>query len=1266
MARKAKRIETASLWGDDLFAGLIQQPVTPARREVTRDRKWTQPQFEGISSVGKNLLVSAAAGSGKTAILSERCAHLVCEAPAPYQCDVEELLVVTFTEKAAVEMKSRIIAALRRRADLDPSDRIRRQLALAEQAQVSTLHSFCAKVLRQHFHKVGLDPAFVVMDAEEARLMRTEVAREMFHNRYETDERGHFQRLVDCYADGNDDQLVRHVIRTHEMLRSLVDPDKWLNDTLQRLTEAADSGVESALGGGLVALLRRRLTALQQRVAAAIDLCSRLIGGFPMYVALLSDLLAEVKDWQRLLDDSDLDELARAVEGSSFPKLPSVSNATPDKETAKAAIESVRDEYKEGPWRCTLKFTADEWRDGMSRTLPHARVYLDLVKEFTDLYLQRKEAARQLDFSDLERFTLDVLRDGRREELAPSATARLYHRLFKHVLVDEYQDINELQDAILKLLSHECLPGGNATGHEPNLFCVGDVKQSIYGFRLAEPKRFLKREKRYRDGAATSGQVIDLQANFRSRSPLLEAINGVFKRLMTTESADISYDKSHELTAGQAFPGSGGLPCFSGSPIELHLLPQKLGNGDGDADDSDDDAIPTDLMLERTEREAVFVARRILQVVGLDGSAPMHVMEKEADVLQPRPAQFKDVVILLRSMKYKADEFTRILRRFGIPTYSQNSTGYFDSVEVRDMLSLLALLDNQRQDLPLAAVLRSPLAGLKDAEDALAKVRLRYGSRQKPVTFHEAAGNYAREQNDELARQLRAFLSRLDGWRLTAQRRPLADAIWSIYQETGYLAYVSGLAGGEQRVANLLHLHERASRFGSFQQRGLRRFLDYLESIRSESDLGEPSIASEAENVVRIMTVHGSKGLEFPIVVVPDLGKAINVQDSRGAILVDRRDGLGMSVVDEDRQISYPSLAWTLVQDRRRRQVMAEELRVLYVAMTRAREHLVLVGTCAESAEQKWRDRWQDHGGALPADVVIDARSVLDWLGPVAASATNPCEIIQMTTHPSADVFGWTLPAAGRQATPRLAAAAKREPLDPPAAPDAAAETVISRLSFRYPHEALASRRAVRSVTSAAKADKSKVAAPLPLPAFLRDGGPVLSAADVGTATHLVLQHLDFSGSLDAADIAAQIDGLLENRMLDLGSASRVDREAIRWFLGTEVGRLLRGNASILLRELPVYFKAPPGPVAEAALVPLTALDEVMVRGRLDVFVPLAGGGVIVDYKTDGVDAAAVPQRAEEYRGQVDQYRRAMRTVTGKEVERAWLVFLKPRVLWAM
>ncbi len=514
---------------------------------------------------------------------------------------------------------------------------------------------------------------------------------------------------------------------------------------------------------------------------------------------------------------------------------------------------------------------------------------------------------------------------------------------------------------------------------------------------------------------------------------------------MTKESADIEYSKSHELIAGQTFPNPGDLPCFSGSPIELHLLPKKLANGD-EADDSDDDAFPDDLTLERTEREAVFVARRIQQIVGLDGSPPMHVMEKGPRGLHPRPAQLKDVVILLRSMKYKADEFSRIMRRFGIPAHSQSSTGYFDSVEVRDMLSLLALLDNQRQDLPLAAVLRSPLAKLQEAEEAMARVRLRYASRPKPVTFHEAVGRYASEQDDRLAADLRAFLLRLDSWRLTAQRRPLADAIWSIYQETGYLAYVSGLAGGEQRVANLLHLHERAARFGSFQQRGLRRFLDYLESIRSESDLGEPSIASEAENVVKIMTVHGSKGLEFPIVIVPDLGKAINVQDSRGSILVDRQGGLGMSVVDEERQIAYPSLAWTLVQDRRRRQVMAEELRVLYVAMTRAREHLVLVGTCGQEAEERWRDRWSDHVGALPADVVIDARTVLDWLGPVAASAAKPCEILQLTTHPSAEVFGWTLPAAGRQGTPRLTAAARREPLDPSPAPDESAEMVIVAL----------------------------------------------------------------------------------------------------------------------------------------------------------------------------------------------------------------------------
>ncbi len=359
-------------------------------------------------------------------------------------------------------------------------------------------------------------------------------------------------------------------------------------------------------------------------------------------------------------------------------------------------------------------------------------------------------------------------------------------------------------------------------------------------------------------------------------------------------------------------------------------------------------------------------------------------------------------------MKYKAEQFARVLRQFGIPVHADSRTGYFESMEVRDMLALLSLLDNLRQDVPLAALLRGPLGNLADPENRLARIRVAYPS---PLPFHEAVAKYRDEKSDEIASALVAIFNDLGRWRETARRRPLAEVIWTIYQETGYLAYVAGLRNGEQRAENLMHLHQRAAQFGEFQSRGLSRFLKFLEQLQEESDLGQPSVASEADDVVRVMSIHASKGLEFPVVFVPDLGKGINFSDAQGSILADRSAGLGMITVDEERRCRYPSLTSELVQNRLRQQSLAEEMRILYVATTRAREHLILVGTCGEKLPDQWTTRWKEHSGKLPTNEILGARTMLDWLGPVSVITQGLAQdVMRLTIHPAEEVMAWELP----------------------------------------------------------------------------------------------------------------------------------------------------------------------------------------------------------------------------------------------------------------
>ncbi len=1383
------------------------------------DPRWTPEQWTGISTVGVSLLVSAAAGSGKTAVLAERCAHLVCDAADP--CNIDQLLVVTFTDSAAAEMKSRIHRAMQKRSSTSPTPHLARQLALVEHANVSTVHSFCARVLRQNFNLLGLDPAFVVMDPDEASLIRAEIVRELFEDRYESDSHSqsnrhpqsdsnaqpesreehsaspsrdekanpktpptNFHRLIDNYGNGNDARLMEQVISTHQLLCSLVDPQAWIDHARRATREAVDLPLEkSELGQKLLDLIRESLDQLHARAVSAAAELAGMGKSFAAYLSQVRERIWDIDHWRHLLVTDGLDSVVSEVHDfwEDVGRKPNVRNDTFGKDRASRLYDSVKDEITDGLLSELLTFTPAQWRQGMANVAPHAEAFLSLVSEFSQRYSAAKQAARALDFADLERLTLEVLKQPG-EGLQPSEVARGFHHQFRHVLVDEYQDINEIQDAILTLVSRECIAderrllrtgaAPQARKLHPNLFCVGDVKQSIFRFRLAEPQRFLDRQARFRQSSQSIGQVIDLRENFRSRGPLLEAINAVFARLMTRQAVQIEYDDSHRLRPGRIFPPAPAGACFHGAPIELHLLPARLG---GQEAEEDGNAISTNPDLDRTDYEAILVARRIRAMMGLDGAPPMCVMKPDATgTLSPRPIEFGDIVILLRSMQFKADAFADVLRGHGIPVHSDGGAGFFNATEIRDILCLLQVLDNQQQDIPLAAVLRSPLAAIPDADDALARIRLKYrgddsaagrgggiagvsvavdevsaagASAQKssdPIPFHEAVRRYAAEQNDELAARLKDFLAELADYRDQANKRPVAELLWHIYDQTGYLAYCAGLEDGAQRVANLTELHERAGQFGSFLRQGLYRFLRFLEKLREGKEIPRPSVASGAESVVRILTIHRAKGLEFPVVILPDLGKRHNLQDATGAILVDRQAGLGMAVVDERRRIRYPSLASTLVRNSLHDQTLAEELRLLYVAMTRAKEHLILIGTCDDKRRDAWPNQWRNWKGPLPANDLLKGRMMLDWLGPVAAmtesaaaasAATTPSaapikgdanlslanqrfaspltsppltsptaassttpKVFQIFDYDPAEVRAWENPRDHRPVfSPRQEMLAKLTPFPQPPIVDATAKKIIERFESAYPYEAFTKLAATKSVTAIAKnapaserdAANQRFASPsisvdqafaplisvdrdppetlgrkLDLPAFF-SAVSAPKATDIGTITHLALQHWNFASPADPAEISRQIETLVDRNIITSTQARLVDRAALQWMLASDVGAILRASHDRLMREIPfaLAFDDPSATPSSNAMPAGDSLDRVMIRGRIDLLVPRGDGLIVVDYKTDNVDEISVASRVEMYAGQMRFYRAAIERIAELRVEAVYLIFLTPRLI---
>ncbi len=669
---------------------------------------------------------------------------------------------------------------------------------------------------------------------------------------------------------------------------------------------------------------------------------------------------------------------------------------------------------------------------------------------------------------------------------------------------------------------------------------------------------------------------------------------------------------------------------------------------------ADTDSDETD--LDQVDREAMLLGKRILEIMGRADQPAKQIVDRAGAHPVVRPVRFGDIVILLRAMRFKADQYAAVLRRMSIPVYTESASGYFEATEVNDILSLLAVLDNQRQDIPLAALLRSPIAGLDRAEEKLARIRQAYQG-DPPVPFHLAVQKYADEKTDDLALFLRNFREKLRVWRQDSRQRPVAEVLWNIYDQTGYLAYVTGLPNGQQRQANLTELHDRATQFGSFERQGLGRFLAFLEKLKQETDLGQASIASQAEDVVRIMTVHRSKGQEFPVVLLPDLGKAINLRDCQGTILLDRAAGLGFQVVDPIRQIRYPSLAFTVVQQRLRQQALAEELRVLYVAMTRAKEHLILAGSCTDKQAADWSQQWLGHHGPMPTEMILGAKAPLDWLAPVASLLPSQFNVQQYTPD---ELAGWAgAHSTPPELTPQQTSQALGQPLDPAPLLSEEARQLIARLTAVYPHQAVAHLAASASVTSLVKnsvqLSTSSVASntgdsPLAQPQFLVGELPP-NAADKGTAIHAVLEHFDFAQGTDS--ISAQIKHLIDTRRLTDAQAALVDMSALEWFLESDIGKLIRDNANRLHRELPIYY-ANLSETTEST----EPLDQQMIRGRIDLLVPVEGGWMIVDYKTDRVSGTALDDRAALYTAQLDLYRKAVHKITSRPVVNSALVFL--------
>ncbi|MGK9251725.1 helicase-exonuclease AddAB subunit AddA [Paenibacillus humicus] len=956
---------------------------------------WTDDQWRAITARGEDVLVAAAAGSGKTAVLVERIIRIISE-----DTDVDRLLVATFTKAAAAEMKERIRTALEAALERDPSsEHLRRQLALLGRASITTLHSFCLDVIRRYYPLIGLDPGFRVANETEAELLRLEVLDELFEERYAGDAGGDgdFLRLADRYGgEKGDEPLYRLVQQLYDFSRSQPWPDDWL-----RAMAAAFSagGPEELQGSPWVAALEADIAlalggarlALQEALRMAL-----LPEGPSVYADTLREDLSLVAGLTEAVATRPWDEWRDAWQlAGGFGRLKSVRGGDADK-SLQERVKDLRDEARslvDELGKELFSRSAKQYAAELEQLAPLMRALAELVIEFDGRYQLAKRKKGLLDFGDLEHYCLQILRadDSRPGSNLPSAAALDYRKQFREVLLDEYQDTNRVQESIVELLT-----GVAGEGEGGTRFMVGDVKQSIYRFRLAEPDLFLEKYRLFRPARRTEalgeaeaagtdagapGRRIDLARNFRSRLQVVDGVNAVFKALMRESVAEMEYDEAAELVLGATYPDPDPPRA---NRIEFALIdregtggrsvreaPAEQAEGSPEAEQREEAAD-----LQTAQLEARYIAGRIRQL--REEGFAVH------DRKGKRGLAWRDIVILLRATKAWAPILMEELQAAGIPAYAELGSGYFDAVEVEVMLSALRVVDNPYQDIPLAGLLRSPMFGLNAEE--LAGIRIGGGKGY----FYEAVVKAADDLLTEggLRRKLSLFLGKLDEWRDAARQGSLADLIWRIYGETGYYDWAGGLAGGMQRQANLRSLHDRARQFEAGTARGLFRFLRFMDRMRENGgDLGTAGALGEGEDVVRIMSIHKSKGLEFPVVFVAGLGKKFNQQDMSAPFLMHKELGFGPKFIDPDLRLSYPTLPCLAIRRRMRMEMQAEELRVLYVALTRPKEKMILVGTTDDAA--KTTERWAsalDESGRLSDYRIASARRFLDWLGPLAGA----------------------------------------------------------------------------------------------------------------------------------------------------------------------------------------------------------------------------------------------------------------------------------------
>ena len=1210
---------------------------------------FTKEQQQVIDTRNRNLLVSAAAGSGKTAVLVERIIQMILNKEHPV--DIDRLLVVTFTNAAAAEMRERIRQAIDRELAVDPfNEHLQKQAALLHKAQITTIDSFCLFVIRNHFHEIGLDPGFRVADEGELKLLQQDTLNELLEQEYDAAD-SKFLQCVEYFTGGSNDRLLmQYIEKLHDFAESYPWPEDWLLGCMEDY-KAAD--VEELNGTQWCRYLTFHVRFMLQELAGKLRQACRLSerpAGPYMYGELLEK---ETEMLEQASKKKTYQEQYEVMEKITFGRLPSKKDDSVDP-ALRAMVQQLRNEVKKQIEKLKGDFllrSPEQALAQMHRAYPMIEELVSLVLTYERMLTQKKREANIIDFGDMEHLALQILLTREDGEIVPTRAAKEYRECFDEILIDEYQDSNLVQEYLLTAVS------GEQDGRN-NRFMVGDVKQSIYKFRLARPELFMEKYHTYTKEESNC-QRIDLHKNFRSRREVLEGVNTLFQKIMGKELGGIVYDEDAALYEGASYPENNG------NETEYLLFTQEEESGES---------------VRSFEARAIAAKIRALY-------QNFQVTDKETGAL--RPVQYRDMVILLRTNSGWAEEFKETLQKEGIPAYVSLRTGYFEASEIRELLQFLHVIDNPRQDIPLYGTLKSYFGGF--SEEEIARIRVGETGRkiagkgaleEVAVTVNRPAAliDQLRAYEGELKEKIADFLTTLDHYRQMSVYTPIHKLLEALIYTTGYFQYVTAKPGGEQRRANVEMLLSKAAAFEQTSFYGVFHFLRYIEQLsKYEVDYGEADILDENADVVRIMSIHKSKGLEFPVCFVAGLSKKFNMQDTTGRLVTDMDLGIGVDEIDSELRIQRRMTKKNVVSLKMRLDTLAEEMRVLYVAMTRAREKLILTAVVKDEEKLKEQialyENTKADDGRMRFTDLLNAGSFLQFVLPALSDA----QFISEGELKEQEIFEECGQILQReQFVYRITREEESE------GELAQKEKLQQRMDRRYADEGLKELVTKTSVSELKKAQMDldfagelfpeKEIVPY-IPAFMQEEQG-MSGADRGSAYHRVMELLDFEKVLEAKnqenkkelnreenrskksekseadtymilELERQIALMVEKELLQKPWSEAVSvKKLVIFFQSSLAQRMAKAqHLQKLKKEQPFVL----GIAADRVKPQFPHEEQVLIQGIIDAFFEEGDDLILMDYKTDAVKTGE--ELVKRYHTQMEYYTEALERIGGKKVK---------------